>query len=317
MLKTAIIGVTGYGREHLRLLLYGYEKEIMSPAAAVIINPESCADSVSLLKGLGCRIFSSVDAMWEEMSGSIDLCMIPSSIATHYPFARQAIENGAHVFVEKPICGCLQDALELVSFAKEREREICVGFQDIYNPQVKKIKSWIHEGAFGKLLRLKGWGSWPRPVSYYKRNNWAGKAKMESTWVLDTPVSNAMAHFLFLMVYWAGSEVSSFAVPKSLKADLFRAQEIDTFDTASMQLEVENGPSIFYAVSHSVDETVQPLLRGEGEDGWFEFTHCGKLRGKTREGLFEEAIMDLSIVREIMIESVCNWVIDRTGQVAL
>lgn len=317
MLKTALIGITGYGREHLRLLLYGYEKGIMRPSAAVVINPEVCLDSVNLLEGLGCRIFSSVDAMWEAMSGAIDLCMIPSSICTHFPFATQAIENGAHVFVEKPICGCIQEALELTALAESREREICVGFQDIYNPQVRRIKEQIHAGAFGQLLRLKGWGSWPRPVSYYKRNDWAGKAKLESGWVLDTPVSNAMAHFLFLMLYWAGKDVVSFGIPGSLKADLFRAQDIDTFDTASMRIEVEDGPSVFYAVSHSVDETVQPLLRGEGEAGWFEFTHCGKLRGETREGSFEEDVMDLSIVRETMIESVCNWLSERSGHVAL
>jgi len=317
MLRTAIIGVTGYGKEHLRLLLFGQEKGIMAASAAVIINAEACPDTVSLLEASGCRIFSSVDLMWQEMRGQIDLCMIPSSICTHHPFAMQAIENGAHVFVEKPICGCVQDALELVDFAEHHGREVCVGFQDIYNPQVKRIKEQIHAGAFGKLKLLKGWGSWPRPVSYYRRNDWAGKVKMDSGWVLDTPVSNAMAHFLFLLLYWAGNDVASFAVPGSLKADLFRAQEIDTFDTASMRIEVEGGPEVFYAVSHSVDETVQPLLRGEGDAGWFEFTHCGKLRGETRDGAFEQELMDLSIVREIMIESVCEWVHGRTGHVAL
>ncbi|HKJ90271.1 MAG TPA: Gfo/Idh/MocA family oxidoreductase, partial [Oceanipulchritudo sp.] len=94
MLKTAIIGITGYGKEHLRLLLHGYERHLMQPVAAVCVNPGEAERELASLEKTGCRIYSSVAKLWERESGEIDLCMIPSPIGTHYTFARQAVEHG-------------------------------------------------------------------------------------------------------------------------------------------------------------------------------------------------------------------------------
>jgi predicted dehydrogenase len=317
MLKTAIIGITGYGTEHLRLLLHGYQKGLMQPCAAVVINPDECETSILKLQQLGCRIYDSVEAMWAEENGSIDLCMIPSPISTHYPFARMALEHGSHVLLEKPVCGTIHEAEELIQYAEKVGKEICIGFQDLYSPQIIELKRRLVAGDFGRITSLKGWGSWPRPGSYYKRNNWAGRLKNGVGWVLDSPVNNAMAHFLFLMLYWAGSELKSFAQPTSMLADLFRAQEIPSFDTASMRLATADGPEIFYAVSHSGERTVQPMLRVEGEKGWFEWTHCGHVRIYLPDADETWPCVDIVRIRNLMIEHVCEWVNRREGHVVL
>lgn len=308
MLKTAIIGITGYGTEHLRLLHYGHKQGFLQPCAAVVINPGKCPDSLQRLQKTGCRIYDSVDAMWAEEDGKIDLCMIPSPISTHYPFARMALENGSHVLLEKPVCGSIDRAESLARCAQKAGRKICIGFQDLYSPQIVELKRRLIAGDFGRILSAKGWGSWPRAAAYYKRNDWAGKLKNGVGWVLDSPINNAMAHFLFLMLYWTGSELQAYARPTSLEADLYRIQDIESFDTASMRLKTAEGPEIFYAVSHSGKETVQPILRIEGEKGWFEWTHCGHIRLCLPDADETYPCLDIATVREIMMKQIFAWI---------
>ncbi len=315
MLKTAIIGITGYGKEHLRLLLHGYEKQLMQPVAAVCVNPEEAERELASLEKTGCRIYRSVAQLWEQESGHIDLCMIPSPIGTHYTFARQAVEHGSHVFLEKPACGTVEEVHDLMAFAKARGREICMGFQDRYSEQVQHLKCRLLAGDIGKILSLRGYGVWPRPRSYYERNNWAGKLKNNGNWVLDSPINNAMAHFLMLMLYWAGEKVDSFARPHCLQGDLYRIQDIESFDTASLRLGTEEGIPVYYAVTHSGRRTVQPLLRVDGECGFVEWTHAGKFKIKTEMGLEVHDYTALSTIREHMIENVCAWVMSHTGKV--
>lgn len=317
MLKTALIGITGYGREHLRLLLYGHEKGFLKPCAAVVINPDECEIDLLRLHNLGCRIYDSVDAMWAEENGTLDLCMIPSPISTHFPFARQALEHGCHVLLEKPLCGTIHEAEDLVAYAKQAGKEICVGFQDLYNPQILELKRRLVAGDFGRITMIKGWGSWPRPRSYYTRNHWAGELRNGVGWVLDSPINNAMAHFLFLMLYWAGSELKAFARPLEVTADLFRAQDIASFDTASMRLKTQEGIGIYYAVSHSGKQTVQPILRVEGEKGWFEWTHCGHIRVGHPDVEDTWPCMELQRIREHMIEQIWNRVTKGEGDVVM
>ena len=164
VLKTAIIGISGYGAEHLRLLFHGYDKGLMQPCAAVVINPEEVPQSVEILKKTGCRIYASVESMWAEERGAIDLCMIPTSIGTHYPFAKMALENGSHIFLEKPVCGTIQEAQELADLSRKLGLAICIGFQDLYCRDVREIKRRLVNGDIGKIKSIRGWGSWPRPA---------------------------------------------------------------------------------------------------------------------------------------------------------
>lgn len=317
MLSTAIIGITGYGREHLRLLLHGFSKGLMCPSAAVVINPDMCLDRVEELRRMGCRIYSSAEAMWEKESGRIDLCMIPSSISSHYAFSRMALENGSHVFVEKPVCGTVQQVKELVAHSERLGLSICVGFQDLYSPRIVQLKRRVMEGQFGRLRLLKSWGSWPRPLSYYQRNNWAGCLKQGNEWVLDSPINNAMAHFLFMMLFWAGEQEGGFAEPVRLECDLFRAQAITSFDTATIRLATASGADIYYGVTHSGMTTREPVIRVEGDAGWFEWRHCGPIHLHGTQGKEVIPCPHINQIRENMIEEVVRWITEGAGRPVL
>jgi len=315
-LRTAIIGITGYGEEHLRLLLHGSRKGFLQPVAAVVVNREEAWEGVQQLKGLGCRIYNNVEAMWADQPDAIDFCMIPTPIPTHGEFVRLALEHGTDVFVEKPICSTVEQAIELMALARKKGREIFVGFQDLFDPVIRNAKKRILAGEIGTIRSLKSWGVWPRAASYYTRNNWAGRMRSEGQWVLDSPVMNAMSHFLALLLFWAGKSGEKAAVPLWVEADLYRAQAIENFDTLTMKVGLEDRPPAFIGFSHSGRQTIQPVVRVEGENGWFEWQHGRSLRFQTCEGKGEFPYQDISRQREGMIELIARYLCgerDETG----
>ena len=309
MLKTAIIGITGYGAEHLRLLTRGVQLGYLSAEAAVVINPEQAVEKVRFLNSIGCRIYGSVETLWDEERGNIDLCMIPTAISTHYSFARQAVECGANVLLEKPACATLQDTRDLDARTRQLGRKICIGFQDIYSSQVQLIKDWLVSGRFGRVLHLRGGGCWPRQRSYFSRNGWAGRLQDANGWVLDSPVNNAMAHFLNLMLFWGGQTQKAYAGLETICADLYRVQEIESFDTATIRIGLSSGADILFAVTHSCQKCIEPVITIVCERGTIQWTHAGPLRYSLNGESHVVSQSWMHVVRDTMMDHICKHMI--------
>ncbi len=68
---------------------------------------------------------------------------------THYALARQALEAGKHVLVEKPLATNSVDAAELIALAEDVDRVLMPGHTFLYSPPVVKIKELIEEDVLG------------------------------------------------------------------------------------------------------------------------------------------------------------------------
>ncbi len=102
------------------------------------------------------------------------------------------------------------------------------------------------EGVFGRAVRLKTITLWPRTHSHYARSRWAGRIKDDhGSWVLDSPVNNATAHYLHNMLYLLGKTTNSSARPASVEAELYRANNIENYDTGALRIKTEEGAEIF------------------------------------------------------------------------
>jgi len=76
---------------------------------------------------------------------------IVTPVSTHYALARQALENGKHVFVEKPFTATSAQAEELIELAERKNLQIMVDHTFLFNGAVRKIKELVDEGALGPL----------------------------------------------------------------------------------------------------------------------------------------------------------------------
>ena len=72
----------------------------------------------------------------------------------HYKIAKDFLENGIHVLIEKPITKTLEEADELLRIAKQKNLIIQVGHIERFNPAVRAIEPYIREPKFIECSRL-------------------------------------------------------------------------------------------------------------------------------------------------------------------
>ena len=83
---------------------------------------------------------------------TIDAVVIATPVSTHYPIARQALDCGKHVMIEKPIADSSEHALDLIERAARNRRVLMVDHTFIYTSAVRKIREMIDKGDLGNIL---------------------------------------------------------------------------------------------------------------------------------------------------------------------
>jgi predicted dehydrogenase len=80
-----------------------------------------------------------------------DAVAIVTPVALHYPLAKNALENGKHIFVEKPFTLTSAQAEELIEIAERKNLKIMVDHTFVFTSAVRKIKDLIDENVLGDL----------------------------------------------------------------------------------------------------------------------------------------------------------------------
>jgi predicted dehydrogenase len=162
------------------------------------------------------------------------------------------------------VAATVQDAQKMIDMQKKTGKFVAVGYNLSFNAQIQELKRDIMSGLFGKPRRLKTIVLWRRPLTYFQ-SGWKGKRKSVSgDWILDSVVHNATSHFLHNMFYLIGSKTDVSAKPVEIAAELYRANDIETFDTCAFRVKTDEGVEIMYFASHSI-------LAHEGPVFTFEF----------------------------------------------
>lgn len=265
MTNACIIGVSGFGAVHYDDLMREVDRGLVRVLAATIINRDQEADKCRRLGELGCEIFDDYKAMLDAVAAKADLCFIPVGIHLHAPMTIDALRAGANVFVEKPVAATIQDVRAMQAAERETGRFVAVGYQSMYGHEVMAMKRAILDGKLGKILSIKGRGLGSRTRTYYERNNWAGRLKVSDRWVLDSPFNNAMAHQLNVICFLAGDELRTSADLKSIQAELYRGNEIESADTTSMRIVTSRDIPLYFFVTHCPREGFgfRIVVRGE------------------------------------------------------
>ena len=84
-------------------------------------------------------------------SAEIDAVAIVTPVSWHYPLAKKALENGKHVFVEKPFTATSAEAEELIELAERKNLQIMVDHTFLFTGAVQKIKQLVDQGELGPL----------------------------------------------------------------------------------------------------------------------------------------------------------------------
>ena len=84
-------------------------------------------------------------------STQIDAIAVVTPVWTHFDLAKSALQNGKHVFVEKPFTSTTQQAEELIELATRNRLKIMVDHTFLFTGAVRKIRQLVDNGTLGKL----------------------------------------------------------------------------------------------------------------------------------------------------------------------
>jgi len=180
--------------------------------------------------GVEAREYWDVDQALERERPDVVLVTNPTSL--HVPVARQAIDAGAHVLVEKPLASSTQGVAELLEAARARRRALMVAYNLRFHPGLARMKALAQQQAIGRIVSaradageyLPDWHPWEDyRQSYSARVDLGGGAVL------------TFSHELDALCWLVGA-------PRSVTARVMHASslEIDVEDTAEIILEFES-----------------------------------------------------------------------------
>jgi len=101
-------------------------------------------------KIFNCKVFNTV----EELLTAVDVVYVLTNMETHHLYAKQAIEAGKHVLVEKPTAVTMDEIEDLKSAAEKNSVQVAPVHNYIYEPSVLRAKEMIESGKLGDLVSL-------------------------------------------------------------------------------------------------------------------------------------------------------------------
>jgi predicted dehydrogenase len=180
-----VVGSGSIGRRHMRNL----RAVGLQHLAACDPNPDRLAPMET---ELGIQPFMDFEQAMDATQP--DLVFVCSPPVFHVPQALQAVQAGAHVFIEKPLSHTLDGVDELIAEAKVRQRVVQVGYNLRFYPGLQKVKQLVDDGAIGRILwarvevgqYLPDWRPWQDyRQSYTARRDLGGGIILDASHELD------------------------------------------------------------------------------------------------------------------------------------
>jgi len=144
MLKVGVLGAGHLGKIHLRLLNQSEKYELVGFYDAFEENANKVAAE------FGYRKFDSI----AELIAAVDVVDIVTPTMQHFDCAKQVIEAGKHIFIEKPISNTVEEAEEIIALAKKHNVKGQVGHVERFNPAFTAVKDKINNPMFIETHRL-------------------------------------------------------------------------------------------------------------------------------------------------------------------
>lgn len=141
------IGVIGYGYWGPNVVRNFHAHE---SSEVVLVCDQSPKCQERLKKAHPAMPFTT-DANEVIKSPNIDMVAVVTPVWTHFDLAKAALENGKHIFVEKPFTSSAVQAEELIELADRKNLKIMVDHTFLFTGAVKKIRQLVDEGALGDL----------------------------------------------------------------------------------------------------------------------------------------------------------------------
>jgi predicted dehydrogenase len=143
-MRTAVVGVGYLGRFHAQKYRQAANSELVG-----IVDPSPEARAA-----IGGELGVAAHADHRELLGRVDAVSIVTPTPWHYPIARDFLDAGAHVLVEKPMTATLEEGRRLIEAARRAGRILQVGHLERFNAAVRAVQPILTVPRFIESARL-------------------------------------------------------------------------------------------------------------------------------------------------------------------
>lgn len=143
-IKVGVIGVGHLGSVHAKV----YSKLDNVKLVGV------CDCNLERAIEIGKKYHTSSYADYEDLFDKIDAASIVVPTSLHYNIAKDFLNHGIHVLIEKPITKTLSEADELIDIAKEKKLILQVGHIERFNSAVRALEPYLKKPKFIECQRL-------------------------------------------------------------------------------------------------------------------------------------------------------------------
>jgi predicted dehydrogenase len=144
IVRTAVIGAGYLGRFHA-------QKYATAPGSRLVAVADPSVDARDRVAAeVGCRAVAD----YRELLGEVDAVSIATPTPLHFPIARECLQRGVHVLVEKPITQTPAEARALVDLATRQDRVLQVGHLERFNAAILALQGTLGRPRFIESHRL-------------------------------------------------------------------------------------------------------------------------------------------------------------------
>src|ERR1019366_6680446 len=146
-IRVAVLGTGSLGQNHVRI----YSELAASGQVELAGIFDTNADTARKIAAKhNTRIFNSV----AEAAAASDALNIVTPTITHFDIAKQLLQQGKHVLVEKPMTDNSEQAAELIQIAQQKNCVLQVGHVERFNPVFTFLQEVATEPKFIECHRL-------------------------------------------------------------------------------------------------------------------------------------------------------------------
>ncbi len=250
-IRLVLIGLGGYGAMYARSMA---EKRPGDVEIVGLVDPfpEGCPYLEALL-ATGAPLYATAQEFFDNHTA--DLAAISTPIQFHTEQIILALEHGANVICEKPLCGDAKDIEKIIAARDKAGKFVDIGYQWSHSEAIQLLKKDLVDGVYGAPKRLKSFITAPRDKTYFRRGTgWAGKKRSaDGALIYDSVANNATAHYLHNMFFLMGKTMETSLAPVSTQATLMRAYPIENFDTCVINCKMPGDVEALFIAAHPVD----------------------------------------------------------------
>ena len=220
-IRAGVVGAGHMGQYHILALAELWDVELVA----------ICDTDADRAQQIAAQYGTRAVATHQELAGLVDIATVAVPTERHFEVARDLLEAGVHVLVEKPMAPTLEEAKELFRLARQRAQVLHVGHVERFNGAVQELRKIVE-----------------RPVLIESRRLGPFVPRVQN----DSVVMDLMIHDIDIVLGLVDSE------PRRMNA-LGRSIHSRRADVANVQILFDSGAMATITASRATEEKIRTL----------------------------------------------------------